>query len=110
MTTLLLCLLSMPAAYPQVETPTTAEDSQQSDAPQLSLSDLDALMEEDSEDEDTAAVIGDQIFDLLVLSAFLSLALLSFFKKSTTLKYVTMIVSIVYIEKKKPFSTSVSPP
>jgi len=96
-TTLLLCLLSMPAAFPQVETPTTAEDSQQSDAPQLSLSDLDALMEEDSEDEDTAAVIRDQILDLLVLSAFLSLALLSFFKKSTTLKYVTMIVSIVYI-------------
>ena len=96
-TTVLFCFLRLLAAYPQVETPTTAEDSQQSEAPQLSLSDLDALIEEDSEDEDTAAVIEDQILDLLVLSAFLALALISFFKKSTMLKYVTMIVSIVYI-------------
>jgi polyferredoxin len=39
----------------------------------------------------------DQVLDLLMLSAFLSLALVSFFKKSTTLKYVTMIVSILYL-------------
>lgn len=96
-TTVLLCFLRMPAAYPQVETPTTAEDSQQSDSPQLSLADLDALIEEDSADEGTAAVISGQIFDLLGLSMFLSLALLSFFKKSTTLKYVTLVVSIVYL-------------
>ena len=96
-TTVLFCFLRLLAAYPQVETPTTSEDSQQSEFPQLSLADLDALIEEDSEDEDIVAVIGDQIFDLLVLSAFLSLALLSFFKKSTVLKYVTMIVSVVYI-------------
>ena len=75
----------------------TAEDSQQSDSPQLSLSDLDALIEEDSEDEDMVAAIGDQALDVLVLSAFLALALVSFFKKSTLLKYTTMIVSVVYI-------------
>ena len=96
-TTVLFCFLRLLAAYPQVETPTTAEDSQQSDSRQLSLSDLDALMEEDSEDEGAVAVIGDQILDMLVLSAFLALALVSFFKKSTMLKYATMIVSIVYI-------------
>ncbi len=96
-TTVLFCFLRLLAAYPQVETPMTAEDSQQSDSPQLSLSDLDALIEEDSEDEDMVAVIGDQILDMLVLSAFLALALVSFFKKSTLLKYTTMIVSVVYI-------------
>jgi len=96
-TTALLCLLRMPAAYPQVETPTTVEDSQQSDSPQFSLAELDALIEEDSEDEDTVAVIRSQIFDLLGLSMFLSLALLSFFKKSTTLKYVTLVISVVYL-------------
>ncbi len=93
----LFCCLRLLAAHPQVETPATAEDSQQSDSPQLSLADLDALMEEDSEDEEVAAAIWDQLLDLLVLSAFLALALLSFFKKSTVLKYVTMIASIVYL-------------
>ncbi|MCZ6879488.1 MAG: 4Fe-4S binding protein [Acidobacteria bacterium] len=96
-TTVLFCFLRLLAAYPQVETPMTAEDSQQSDSPQLSLSDLDALIEEDSEDEDMVAAIGDQVLDVLVLSAFLALALVSFFKKSTLLKYTTMIVSVVYI-------------
>ncbi|MCZ6769974.1 MAG: 4Fe-4S binding protein [Acidobacteria bacterium] len=96
-TTVLFCFLRLLAAYPQVETPMTAEDSQQSDSPQLSLSDLDALIEEDSEDEDMVAAIGDQALDVLVLSAFLALALVSFFKKSTLLKYTTMIVSVVYI-------------
>ncbi len=79
--TVLFCCLRLLAAYPQAETPATAEDSQESDSPQLSLADLDALMEEDSEDEEAAAVINDQIPDLLVLSAFLALALLSFFTR-----------------------------
>lgn len=93
----LCCLLKLPAVYPQVSTTATAQESQQPDSPQLSLADLEALIEEESEDEDLAALIMSQIFDLLALSAFLSLALVSFFKKSTTLKYVTMIVSILYL-------------
>ena len=96
-TMVLFCFLRLLAAYPQGETPTTAENSPQSDSPQISLSDLDALIEEDSEDENAVAAIEDQTLDLLLLSAFLALALFSFFKKSTILKYVTMIVSIVYI-------------
>ncbi len=67
-TTVLLCLLRMPVAYPQVDTPGSAEDSQQSESPQLSLADLDALIEEDDADENLAEAIRDQIFDLLVLS------------------------------------------
>ncbi len=95
--TALLCLLRMPVAYPQVGTPGSgAEDSQQSESPQLSLADLDALIEDDG-DEDLAEVIRGQIFDLLVLSAFLFLALVSFFKNSSRLKYGTLIVSIVYL-------------
>ena len=93
----LCCLLKLPAVYPQVSTTATAQESQQPDSPQLSLADLEALIEEESEDEDLAALIMDQVLDLLMLSAFLSLALVSFFKKSTTLKYVTMIVSILYL-------------
>ncbi|MCH8818806.1 MAG: 4Fe-4S binding protein [Acidobacteria bacterium] len=93
----LCCLLKLPAVYPQVSTTATAQESQQPDSPQLSLADLEALIEEESEDEDLAALIMSQIFDLLAFSAFLSLALVSFFKKSTTLKYVTMIVSILYL-------------
>ena len=95
--TALLCLLWMPVAYPQVGTPGSAEDSRQSESPQLSLADLDDLIEEDDADEGLAEVIGDQILDLLVLAAFLSLALVSFFKNSSTLKYVTLIVSIGYL-------------
>ena len=94
--TLLGCLLTMPAAYPQAQAPETGEDSEQSDAP-LSLADLEALMEEEIEDEEITSVIGDQILDLLMLTAFLSLAMVSFFRNSTILKYITMIVSILYL-------------
>jgi polyferredoxin len=87
----------MPAAYPQADISATVEDSQQPDSTQLSLADLEALIEEESEDDGMATVIRGQLFDLLALSAFLVLALVSFFKKSTTLKYVTMIVSILYL-------------
>ena len=93
---LLSCLLTMPAAYPQAQAPETGEDSQESDAP-LSLADLDALMEEESEDEEIANVVEGQLPDLLMLSAFLVLAMVSFFRNSTILKYVTMIVSILYL-------------
>ena len=95
-TTVLLCFLRMSVAYPQVDTSRSAEDSQQSESPQLSLADLAALIEDDA-DEDLAEVIMGQIFDLLVLSAFLSLALVSFFKNSSTLKVVTLIISVVYL-------------
>jgi len=95
--TVLCCFLKMPAVYPQVGTVATDQESQQLDAPQLSLADLEALIEEEVEDEDPVAVIMGQSLDLLMLSAFLSLALVSFFKKSTTLKVVTMIVSILYL-------------
>ncbi len=94
--TLLFCLLTMPAAYPQADAPAT-EDEQRSEAPPLSLAELDALMDEESEDDEIAAVIGEQVVDLLALSAFLCLALVSFFHKGTALKYVTMIVSILYL-------------
>ncbi len=93
---LLSCLLIMPAAYPQAQEPETGEDSQQSDAP-LSLADLDALMEEESEDEEITSVVEGQIPDLLMLVAFLSLAMVSFFRDSTILKYMTMVVSILYL-------------
>ncbi len=50
-TTVLLCFLGMSVAYPQVDTSRSAEDSQQSESPQLSLADLDALIEDDSDED-----------------------------------------------------------
>lgn len=94
---ILICLLTMSVAYPQAETPAATEDSQQSESPRLSLADLNALIEEDDADEDSTEVIRGQILDLLVLTSFLTLAMVSFFKNSSALKYVTLVVSIVYL-------------
>ncbi len=61
----------------------------------LSLSDLDALMEEDTATRpvfDRAVVT-----DLMAMSVFFVLAMVSFFKKSRMLKYATMVYAIVYM-------------
>ena len=86
----LLCFFAATAVF----APESAA-AQQTAATPLSLADLDALIEED----DVAAPTLDQqaIVDLAVLIAFLSLAVVSFLKKSTTLKYVTMVVAIGYM-------------
>ncbi|MEE8349419.1 MAG: 4Fe-4S binding protein [Acidobacteriota bacterium] len=94
---LLCCFFQMPVGYSQASPEIPAEVLQQADSPQISLADLEALLDEESEDEEPVGVIGDQLVDLLALSSFLSLALVSFFKKNTTLKYLTMIVSILYL-------------
>ena len=60
--------------------------------PALSLSDLEALVEEDEQtlpSFDTA-----QVIDLAALVGFLGLAMVSFFKKSTPLKIATMVVAV----------------
>lgn len=61
----------------------------------LSLDDLDALIEED---QDTRPTFDrDMLIDLLILVSFFALALVSFFMKSTWLKYVTMVVAVGYM-------------
>ena len=82
-------------ASTQEEESTGRESPPQSDSPGLSLEDLDALMEES--DEDLSTTIQAQMLDLALLSAFLLLALLSFFRKSRTLKWLTLVSSVAYL-------------
>lgn len=67
----------------------------QSAGPALSLSDLDALIEDDQDTRPT--VTRGMLIDVLALVGFFTLALISFFRKSTPLKYATMVVAIVYM-------------
>jgi hypothetical protein len=71
--------------------------SLQQDAPQksLSLSDLDDLIAED--DNRRPTFDRKVITDLAALSAFLTLAMVSFFMKSRPLKYATMVVAVAYM-------------
>ena len=64
-------------------------------APSLSLADLDALMVED--EQSVPALESKKVIDLVALIGFLSLATISFLRKSTILKYVTMVVAIAYM-------------
>ena len=80
----LLCLFFVSAAVAQESSP-----------PQLSLSDLDALMEED--ERALPSLEGESLVDLIAIVAFFTLAVVSFLKKSTLLKYATMVVAIAYM-------------
>ena len=97
-TAALFCLLGAAAAHAQADGP-GGGDSEQSESPSFSLDELDALLdEEEAEGEESAAVVvREQLFDLLALSAFLALAMVSFFRNSTVLKYATMAGSILYL-------------
>jgi polyferredoxin len=53
---------------------------------------------DEEEDEPTLAqVIAPQAIDLVLFPAFLALALVSFFRKSVTLKYVTLAAAVIYL-------------
>lgn len=73
-----------------------AASLQQESVPkELSLSDLNALIAEDDKTQPTFD--RKVIIDLTALTAFLTLAMVSFFKKSRPLKYVTMVVAVAYM-------------
>ena len=94
----LLGLMLAPPAFSQEIGPAAAESSQETAPPAFSLDELDALdalIEEDT--EDLPIPEGNELTDLVVLSAFLLLALLGFLKKSSGLKYATMMASVVYL-------------
>jgi polyferredoxin len=71
----------------------TPAPSQQAQAP--SLDDLEALMEEDTAPD--RPLDRRETMDLAGIAGFLALALISFRRKSTPLKYATMAVAIVYM-------------
>jgi len=64
----------------------------------LSLSDLDALDALVEEDTATRPTFDrDTVIDLIAMSVFFALAMVSFFRKSRPLKYATMVYAIVYM-------------
>ncbi|MDX2144988.1 MAG: 4Fe-4S binding protein [Rhodospirillaceae bacterium] len=76
--------------------PTATEPSAAAASPQApSLADLEALMEEDAAPD--RPLDRREIMDLAGIAGFLALALISFWRKSTPLKYATMAVAIVYM-------------
>jgi NosR/NirI family nitrous oxide reductase transcriptional regulator len=59
--------------------------------------DLWAFDEDEDELETWGGLLRDQAPDLLFLVAFASLAMVSFFRKSVPLKYVTFVASVLYL-------------
>ena len=53
--------------------------------------------EDEAETESWASLIRDQGVDLALLSGFLVVALISFFRKSVALKYVVLLLAVVYL-------------
>ena len=53
--------------------------------------------DEEAEVETWASLIADQAVDLTLFIAFASLALVSFFRKSVGLKYLTLVAAVVYL-------------
>ncbi len=53
--------------------------------------------EEDTPVETWQQLIGDQAIDLGLFTAFAALALISFFRKSVRLKYVTLVAAVAYL-------------
>lgn len=95
----------IPAANAQPDDQTSAEvappesadadvaDDAPADGP--SLSELEALMAEDT--APAASVKTKDAIDIGALAAFLLLALVSFWRKSTALKYTTMVAAVAYM-------------
>jgi polyferredoxin len=63
--------------------------------PALSLDELDALIA--SEDKLLNSVGSGALIDAALLAAFLGLAMLSFYRKSTRLKYATLVLAVAYM-------------
>ncbi len=53
--------------------------------------------EDEAEVETWSSLIQDQAVDLAMFIAFATLALISFFRKSAVLKYVTFVAAVVYL-------------
>lgn len=53
--------------------------------------------DETTDVETWGTLLSDQGLDLALFIAFVTLALISFFRKSTTLKYITLVAAVVYL-------------
>jgi len=91
-----------PAEATPPEPPATVP--QQSPGP----SDLDVDFEfEDEPAETFGQILAPQVLDLVLLSAFFALALVSFFRKNVALKYVTLVLAVGYLGFAKSYLISV---
>jgi len=95
---LFLCFVAIAPAHSQATSENKVgqpEILQESSTPSFSLDELDALIEED--DKATLSLTRRDGVDILLIVAFLSLAMLSFYRKSQSLKYATMIAAVTYM-------------
>ncbi len=70
----------------------------QPDASPVQDQDQDPWGFDDEEDEETwGTLLADQAIDLSLFVAFATLAMVSFFRKSVALKYVTLVTAVVYL-------------
>ena len=81
-------------------TPLVAQPAGQIDTPATEVQTADDLwqFEDDEEDADTwGTLLREQRLDLSLFVAFAALTLVSFFRKSVRLKYVTLAAAVVYL-------------
>ena len=94
----LLAALLLAAIHVNAQ-PDTVEPARAGAAPaeEQSAPDLWQFEDEQEDAETWGTLLRDQALDLAMLVAFVTLALVSFFRKSVSLKYVTLAVAVVYL-------------
>lgn len=93
--TVLLCVFASLGVSAQAPAAQGQEEQQEPMSLGISLAELDALMQEES--EDLGDLLRAELIDVALLSSFLALALWSFFRKSLALKYVTLVAAVGYL-------------
>ena len=89
------CFLLLSGTAGAQRPPGQQNPTDRSDPPSISLSELEALLDQDTEAAEAPS--SDEVLDLVLLGAFLLVALISFLSKSRPLKYVTLVASVAYL-------------
>jgi len=95
---LMLFVLAPGGARPHAQPPTPPPASGDAAAAGTSPADDKWNFAEDEDEQPTwRQIVGAQAADLVLFPAFVTLALISFFRKSVRLKYVTLAASVLYL-------------
>lgn len=97
---LIAALLSLALAEVQVHAQPPRAESASGRTPQVDAQPSDdpwGFAEDAAEVETWSHLLADQALDLVLFAAFAGLALVSFFRKSVRLKYVTLAASVIYL-------------
>ncbi len=89
------CFLLVSGTARAQRPPGEQNPTDRADRPSISLAELEALLDEDTEAAEAPS--GGEVLDLVLLGAFLLVALISFLSKSRPLKYVTLVASVAYL-------------